>query len=166
MSEETADRTEMRPGETVLSLPEQADEQVYFIGKIRTPWAQRRECPRGGDPHEGPLCTLEIAPAFRPALAGIGRHEFLQVLYWMHRARRDLATQAPHGSANAPGTFSLRSPIRPNPIASSVVRLVEAHPDRLVVRGLDCVDGTPLIDLKPDVCPNAASRPADAQAPR
>jgi tRNA-Thr(GGU) m(6)t(6)A37 methyltransferase TsaA len=159
MTNATADRTEIRPGETVLALPPQPDEHVYFIGRIRTPWAERRECPRGGDPHEGPLCTIEIDAAFRPALAGIDRHEFLQVLYWMHRARRDLATQAPHGAATASGSFSLRSPIRPNPIASSIVQLVEAHPDRLVVRGLDCVDGTPLLDLKPDVCPNAASKP-------
>ncbi len=154
-----ADRTEIRPGESTLALPEETDAQVYFLGRIRTPWAERRDCPRGGD-LEGPLCTIEIAEPFRPALAGIGRHEFLQVLYWMHQARRDLATQAPHGATTSPGTFSLRSPIRPNPIASSVVRLVEVHPDRLVVRGLDCVDGTPLIDLKPDVCPNAASKPA------
>jgi tRNA-Thr(GGU) m(6)t(6)A37 methyltransferase TsaA len=161
MTNATADRTEIRPGETVLALPPQADAQVYFIGRIRTPWAERRDCPRGGDPHEGPLCTLEIDAAFRPALAGIERHEFLQVLYWMHRARRDLATQAPHGAATSPGTFSLRSPIRPNPIASSIVQLVEVHPDRLVVRGLDCVDGTPLLDLKPDVCPNAASKPGE-----
>jgi tRNA-Thr(GGU) m(6)t(6)A37 methyltransferase TsaA len=159
MTNTTADRTEIRPGETGLVLPAEADERVYFIGRIRTPWAERRDCPRSGDPENGPLCTIEIAPAFQPALAGIERHGHLQALYWMHRARRDLATQAPHGATTAPGTFSLRSPIRPNPIASSVVRLVEAHPDRLVVRGLDCVDGTPLIDLKPDVCPNAASKP-------
>jgi tRNA-Thr(GGU) m(6)t(6)A37 methyltransferase TsaA len=160
MIDDAADRTEIRPGETTLTLPERADEQVYFIGRIRTPWRERRDCPRGGDSEAGPLCTIEIDPPFRAALAGIEKRDYLQALYWMHRARRDLATQAPHGAATAPGTFSLRSPIRPNPIASSVVRLVEAHPDRLVVRGLDCVDGTPLIDLKPDVCPNAAGRSA------
>lgn len=159
MMEDMADRTEIRPGETTLALPAAPDAHVYFIGRIRTPWKERRECPRSGDADEGPLCTVEIEPAFRPALAGIEKREWLQVMYWMHRARRDLATQAPHGSGASPGTFSLRSPIRPNPIASSVVRLVEAHPDRLVVRGLDCVDGTPLIDIKPDVCPNAGTKP-------
>ena len=155
MANSVTDRTEMRAGETTLRLPEKPDEQVYFIGQIRTPWPERRDCPRKGDPQEGPVCTIEIAEAFRPALAGIGRHAFLQVLYWMHRAQRDLATQSPHGSAGGAGTFSLRSPIRPNPIASSIVRLVEVRPDSLLVRGLDCVDGTPLIDLKPDTCPNA-----------
>jgi tRNA (Thr-GGU) A37 N-methylase len=153
MTNTTADRTEMRPGETRLVLPAQTDAQIYFLGRARTPWAERRDCPRAGDSENGPLCTLEIDAAFRPALAGVERHGFLQVLYWMHRAQRDLATQAPHGSTTAPGTFSLRSPVRPNPIASSVVQLVEVHPDRLVV------DGTPIVDIKPDVCPNAASKP-------
>jgi tRNA-Thr(GGU) m(6)t(6)A37 methyltransferase TsaA len=155
MADFETDRTQIRAGETILHLPETADEQVYFLGSIRTPWPERRDCPRKGDAQNGPLCTIEIAEAFRPALAGIGRHEYLQVLYWMHRAQRHLATQSPHGGANGAGTFSLRSPIRPNPIASSVVRLLEVRPDALVVRGLDCVDGTPLIDLKPEVCPNA-----------
>jgi tRNA-Thr(GGU) m(6)t(6)A37 methyltransferase TsaA len=155
MADSTTDRTQMRAGETTLRLPEAADEQVYFIGRIRTPWAERRDCPRKGDAEMGPVCMIEMAEAFRPALAGIERHEFLQVLYWMHRAQRDLATQSPHGGAGGAGTFSLRSPIRPNPIASSVVRLLEVRPDGLLVRGLDCVDGTPLIDLKPEACPNA-----------
>ena len=158
MTRPIADRTEIRHGETLLTLPERMDEQVYFIGRIKTPWAERGACPRGGDAQAGPLCEIEIFENFRPALVGIDRHEYLQVLYWMHRARRDLATQAPHGSTSSPGTFSLRSPIRPNPIASSLVRLIELRPDRLIVRGLDCVDGTPLIDLKPDVCPNAGPR--------
>lgn len=158
MTNSTSDHTQMRSGESLLTLPEQADEQVFFIGRIITPWSERQQCPRGGDPQDGPLCELEVFEPFQPALTGIERHGFLQVLYWMHRARRDLATQAPHGSATSPGTFSLRSPIRPNPIASSIVQLVEVRPDRLIVRGLDCVSGTPLIDLKPDVCPNAGPR--------
>ena len=158
MMNSTADRTEIRPGETTLVLPETTDAQIYFLGRIRTPWRERRDCPRSGDSVEGPLCTIEIAEPFCPALAGISRHSHLQILYWMDRARRDLATQAPHGAATQPGTFSLRSPIRPNPIASSVVALVEVHPDRLIVRGLDCVDGTPLVDIKPEACPNAGGK--------
>jgi tRNA-Thr(GGU) m(6)t(6)A37 methyltransferase TsaA len=159
MTDTSADRTEIRLGEACLDLPATTDAQIYFLGRIRTPWSERRECPRSGD-LDGPLCTIEIFEPFRPALLGTERHTHLQILYWMDRARRDLATQSPHGGTRVAGTFSLRSPIRPNPIASSVVTLVEVHPDRLVVRGLDCVDGTPLVDIKPDACPNASGKPA------
>ena len=70
------------------------------------------------------------------------------MLYFMDRARRDLLVQAPrHGERR--GTFALRSPVRPNPIAMSVVRLVGIDGTKLSVVGLDCLDGTPLIDIKP-----------------
>ena len=68
----------------------------------------------------------------------------------MHEARRDLVMQTPRGSGMLSGTFALRSPVRPNPIASSVVALVERSGTTLKVRGLDCMDGTALIDLKTD----------------
>ena len=71
------------------------------------------------------------------------------VLYWMDRARRDLVLQAPRHYREPRGTFALRSPVRPNPIAASVVRLTKVDGTNLSVVGLDCLDGTPLIDLKP-----------------
>jgi tRNA (Thr-GGU) A37 N-methylase len=67
----------------------------------------------------------------------------------MHEARRDLLVQVPRLSGRAAGTFALRSPVRPNPIASSVVELVSINGTTVTVRGLDCIDNTPLIDLKP-----------------
>ena len=73
----------------------------------------------------------------------------MQVLYWMDRSRRDLVIQVPRHSGKVLGTFALRSPVRPNPIASSVVRLLRIDGTTLHVRGLDCIDGTPLIALKP-----------------
>jgi tRNA (Thr-GGU) A37 N-methylase len=73
----------------------------------------------------------------------------------MDQARRDIVRQSPKSDGNTRGTFSLRSPVRPNPIASSVVRLVGREDSALLVRGLDCLDGTPLIDIKPVVCDHA-----------
>jgi tRNA (Thr-GGU) A37 N-methylase len=73
----------------------------------------------------------------------------LEVIYWMHQARRDLLTQTPHSGATV-GTFALRSPVRPNPIATSIVQLVNVRQGIVDVRGLDCLDGTPLLDIKPD----------------
>ena len=67
----------------------------------------------------------------------------------MDKSRRDLVLQAPRHYGELRGTFALRSPARPNPIATSVARLVEVDGTRLSVVGMDCLDGTPLIDIKP-----------------
>ncbi len=75
------------------------------------------------------------------------------MLYWLHLSRRDLVLQSPADDGTAHGTFSLRSPVRPNPIGSSIVVVEAVEAAALVVRGLDCVDGTPLLDIKPYRCP-------------
>ncbi|ANT59624.1 tRNA-Thr(GGU) m(6)t(6)A37 methyltransferase TsaA [Salipiger sp. CCB-MM3] len=142
---------DIRPGETAIDQPPAQDAQLRFIGRIRTPFASRADCPRQGDP-DGPECRIELDPEWAPALDGVERAERLQVLYWLDRARRDLLTQSPRGSDGTRGTFSLRSPVRPNPIGISSVKLLRREGTVLVVRGLDCVDGTPLLDIKPDRC--------------
>jgi tRNA-Thr(GGU) m(6)t(6)A37 methyltransferase TsaA len=143
------DDSALRPGEIAAELPRQTDAGLYFIGTIRTPWTSRRACPKRGS-LDGPVCTIEVEARWRLALTDLAGHERLQVLYWMHRARRDLVLQVPLRTGTTHGTFSLRSPLRPNPIASSVVALVGIDGTTLQVRGLDCLDGTPLLDLKPD----------------
>ncbi|MDF1522182.1 MAG: SAM-dependent methyltransferase [Trueperaceae bacterium] len=144
------DAVERRPGEAVIDLPVERHAALIFIGRIETPWATRAECPRRGDPEHGPDCTVLLDARWQPALEGIAVGDELQLLYWMHRARRDLVTQAPSGRHETLGAFALRSPNRPNPIASSSVRLIAIDGDRLTVRGLDCVSGTPLLDIKPE----------------
>jgi tRNA-Thr(GGU) m(6)t(6)A37 methyltransferase TsaA len=143
------DETDLRPGEVAVTLPARADEGVYFVGIIHTPWKTRRECPRRGTA-DGPICTIVIDERWRAALTDLSNHRRIQVLYWMHRARRDLVLQTPFRTGQTTGSFALRSPVRPNPIASSFVELVAIEGGILQVRGLDCLDGTPLIDLKPD----------------
>jgi len=149
MTEPTHADASIRPGEVAVSLPDRTDAGVYFIGRICTPWITRRECPRRGD-LDGPVCSIEVDERWLPALTGIEAHPRIQVLYWMHEARRDLVLQKPGSTGLTYATFALRSPVRPNPIASSVVALVERSGNVLRVRGLDCIDGTPLIDLKPE----------------
>ena len=149
------DPSHLRPGEVTTSLPAGADEVVYFIGTIRTPWATRAECPKRGDSADGPVCRIEIAEPWKEALAGVEPGQRLQVLYWMHHARRDLVRQSPRSDGRTTGTFALRSPMRPNPIASSEVALVGVEGTALLVRGLDCIDGTPVVDIKPDRCPHS-----------
>lgn len=138
----------IREGETAVALPERFDASLYFIGRIRTPWRRREECPKNARESEA-VCTLVVDPRWTQALTGVESCTHLVVLYWMNRSRRDLVLQVPHHYGVARGTFALRSPARPNPIAMSVVRLVGVDGNRLSVVGLDCLDDTPLLDIKP-----------------
>ena len=81
-----------------------------------------------------------------------------QVLYWMNRAHRDLVVQTPFSTMHTIGTFALRSPVRPNPGASSIVELMAIDGTTLQVRGLDSLDGKPLIDLKPECGTRSSGR--------
>jgi tRNA-Thr(GGU) m(6)t(6)A37 methyltransferase TsaA len=139
----------IRLGEIAIALdPARAsDAQLYFIGHIRTPWQVRRECPRQGDRDDGPECKIVVDPLWHQALTGIARWPELQILYWMNGARRDLVIQAATGKEPM-GTFAMRSPVRPNPIASSIVALRRVEEGSLIVTGLDCLDMTPLLDIK------------------
>lgn len=146
--------TDLRPGEMAVSPPDSFDAGLWFIGRLRTPWTDRSQCPKQGDAATGPDCRIELDPRWLPALQGLTAGQRLQCLYWMDRARRDLVLQSPRHGGTLVGTFALRSPVRPNPVASSVVTLLGIEGAVLHVRGLDCLDGTPLIDLKPDPsCP-------------
>jgi len=142
------DQSETRPGEVEGGMPKRSDAALTFIGTIRTLFASRAECPHGGQLDEPP-CRIEVKASWQPALCGVEVGVRLEGLYWMHLARRDLLVQAPKSRPAPLGTFALRSPNRPNPIATSVVEVIALEPGSLVVQGLDCVDGTPLVDLKP-----------------
>jgi tRNA-Thr(GGU) m(6)t(6)A37 methyltransferase TsaA len=138
----------IRPGEQAVELPAQTDAGVYFIGRIRTPWARREDCPKNARESDA-VCTIEVDARWAPALKDVETCTHLVVLYWMGKARRDLALQVPRHYGEQRGTFALRSPARPNPIALSVVKLLKVEGTKLSVVGIDCLDGTPLLDIKP-----------------
>ncbi|MEA2938600.1 MAG: hypothetical protein QOC56_2104 [Alphaproteobacteria bacterium] len=135
-------------GEAAAELPKSFDASLYYIGRIRTPWTQRKDCPKNARESDA-VCTIEIDPRWADALKDVETCSHLVVLYWMDRSRRDIVLQVPRHDSVQRGTFSLRSPARPNPIAMSVVRLLKVDGASLSVVGLDCLDGTALLDLKP-----------------
>ena len=141
--------TDLRMGEVAVKAPPPTDAGLVFIGRIRTIWTSRGDCPRQGA-LDGPICTIEVFEPWTVALDGLANYASLEVLYWMNRSRRDLVRQSPANDGQSRGTFSLRSPIRPNPIATAIVSLERVEGACLFVRGLDCLDGTPLLDIKPD----------------
>ncbi|MSU88911.1 tRNA (N6-threonylcarbamoyladenosine(37)-N6)-methyltransferase TrmO [Rhodobacteraceae bacterium 2CG4] len=138
----------IRPQEVAVTAPPPGDAALRFIGRIRTPWTARADCPRQGRA-DGPECRIELFAPWDRALAGLGAHARIEVLYWLDWARRDLVLQHPRGDGRLFGAFALRSPVRPNPIGTAEVALLAVEGAVLRVRGLDCLDGTPLLDLKP-----------------
>jgi tRNA (adenine37-N6)-methyltransferase len=142
---------EIRAGEVAVEAPLPTDAGLVFIGRIHTPWTDRLACPRQGR-LDGPTCRIEVFEPWVAALDGIAAFERLEVLYWLHLSRRDLVRQSPRNDGIARGTFSLRTPVRPNPIGTQLVRFVQVEGGNVFVRGLDCLDGTPLVDIKPDRC--------------
>jgi tRNA-Thr(GGU) m(6)t(6)A37 methyltransferase TsaA len=139
----------VRPGEIAIELPAEFDAGVYFIGTIHTPWKTRAECPKNPRESKGAICTIDVDERYRAGLAGLEAFTHVVVLYFMDRSQRDLIVQVPRHLGLPRGTFALRSPARPNPIAVSVAKLIAINGNRLTVAGLDCLDGTPLLDLKP-----------------
>jgi tRNA (adenine37-N6)-methyltransferase len=155
---------EIRAAERAIEWPDASDAGLIFIGRIHTPWTSRMDCPRQGR-LDGPTCRIEIFAPWREALTGVEDFARLEILYWLHRSRRDLVLQSPRDDGAVRGTFALRSPVRPNPIATSIVTLVGRKDLTLLVRGLDCLDGTPLLDIKPDralFTPLAPPTPGDS----
>jgi tRNA-Thr(GGU) m(6)t(6)A37 methyltransferase TsaA len=144
----SCDPYSIRPGEVAVELPEAFDAGLYFIGRVRTPWTRREDCPKNAGEAEA-VCTVEVDPRWAAGLKGIETCSHVVVLYFMHQARRDLVLQAPRLYEEQRGTFALRSPVRPNPIALSVARLLKVEGARLSIVGIDCLDNTPLVDLKP-----------------
>jgi tRNA (adenine37-N6)-methyltransferase len=121
----------------------------YSSERIHTPWTSRLETPRQGRA-DGPLCRIEVFEPWVMALDSLAQFESIEVHYWLHLSRRDLVMQSPASDGTSRGTFSLRSPARPNPIGTAIGKLISVEGAIVMVRGLDCLDGTPLLDLKPD----------------
>jgi tRNA-Thr(GGU) m(6)t(6)A37 methyltransferase TsaA len=142
-SDETA-----RPGETAIELPEVADAHLHFIGRIRTPFPTRAECPHNTRQSDA-IATVELDPRYAAGLQGLEGFSHVILLYWMHQARRDLIVQVPRQLGAPRGVFALRSPVRPNPIALAVAELLSINGPTLKIRNIDCLDNTPLLDIKP-----------------
>lgn len=124
------------------------EQGLVSIGTARTPYKTRQDAPRQGRT-ENALGTLEILPAFEPGLDGVETFSHLIVLYWQHMGDRNkFHTTTPSGP-EVRGVFATRSPNRPNPIGLCVVELVERRGLILTVRGMDAVDESAVLDIKP-----------------
>jgi len=144
----------LKPGEEATGALLAADATLGFIGHVETPWKTLADCPKRADP-DGPESLVVLKAPWDRGLEGVERFDWIELFLWFHLARRDLLVIAPRHAEGPRGVFALRAPVRPNPVAVTTVKLVARQGNRLVVRGLEAVDGTPLIDIKPGRCPFA-----------
>ena len=121
---------------------------LHPIGAVRSPYKTRADAPRQGRLSDA-IAEIVIDPQYRECLFRLEGTKRLIVLSWFDRSRRDLFRVTPPGTDVERGIFATRSPDRPNPIGLSVVDLLAIHDGVLEVRGLDSLDGTPIIDIKP-----------------
>lgn len=118
------------------------------IGYARTPYRDMDEAPFQGRFSDN-WAVLEIADEYAEGLKDVEASGYLIVLYWAHLADRGILRTVTPWGPEIRGVFACRSPARPNPISMCVVELVERDGSRLTVRGLDAVDGSAILDLKP-----------------
>jgi tRNA-Thr(GGU) m(6)t(6)A37 methyltransferase TsaA len=129
------------------------------IGRVESPLRDPASAPKQGD--EGaPDAWLVFDPAVLEGLEGLRAHDDVIVLTWLDRADRTVLRVNPRGDASRPeqGVFSTRSPHRPNPIGLHRVTILAIDRDRLQVRHLEAVDGTPILDIKPTLSRSVAER--------
>ena len=138
------------------------------IGLVRSPYQDRSQVPKGPCAEHRALGTLELRPELEPGLADIEGFSHLFVLWVFDRVEGyDLVARVPLDEEVPHGVFASRSPRRPNPIGLTVVELLGRDGPRLRVRGVDMLDGTPILDVKPylsGVAPEALRRGWVAEA--
>ena len=132
---------------------------LKLVATVRSPLTDVADAPRQGD--EGaPDATLVFEPVFAQALTGVAAGDEILVLTWLDRARRDVLQVHPRDDpARAQqGVFSTRSPDRPNPIGLHRVRVLAIDGLRVEVSGLEAIDGTPVLDVKPVLSADVGDR--------
>ena len=122
--------------------------ELVPIGMIHSSYRKK-----GDAPHQGRLSAatseIEIFPEYAEGLKDIAERRHLIVLYWLDRADHSTLTAIPPHSKKERGVFATRSPDRPNPIGFAVIDILGIDGARLIVKGLDAFDGTPVLDIKP-----------------
>jgi tRNA-Thr(GGU) m(6)t(6)A37 methyltransferase TsaA len=119
------------------------------IGFVRTPYQDTKQIPKGLDARHDGEGTLEILPQFEAGLADIEGFSHLIVLWVFDRVEGFDLTAAPPCDDRTHGVFATRSPLRPNPIGLTTVELLRRAGRTLHIRGVDMLDETPVLDIKP-----------------
>jgi len=151
---ETVSAKEEGPVQKSLRTTRGGTPRLKPIGVIRSVLKERSKAPRQGG--EGaPDAWLEVHPFAAQAVDGLKIGDEIVVLTWLHRAQRDVLKVHPRSDTQRrlTGVFATRSPDRPNPIGLHEVTVRKVAKNRLRVGPIEAIDGTPVIDIKPVICP-------------
>jgi len=119
------------------------------IGHIRSPYSDTEQIPKGLGAQHKADGVLEVLPEFEPGLQDVEGFSHLILIWVFHDSEGYQLTGRPPTDDRAHGVFATRSPRRPNPIGLTVVELLRREGNRLHIRGVDMLDGTPVLDIKP-----------------
>jgi tRNA-Thr(GGU) m(6)t(6)A37 methyltransferase TsaA len=119
------------------------------VGVVRSPYQDSTSVPKGLGAQHDAEGTLEIHDDLAAGLADIEGFSHLYVIWFFHRVDRVELTAHPPSDDRPHGVFATRSPQRPNPIGLTIVELLRRDGTKLHVRGIDMLDGTPILDIKP-----------------
>jgi len=119
--------------------------ELIEIGRVRNEYS--KEIP---DDYKEQISEIEVYKEYEDALLGIEKNSHISVMCWFDRSDRDIKRVHPMADDSNPltGVFATRAPVRPNPISYTVCELVDCEGNSLQVRGLDALNGTPVIDIK------------------
>ena len=123
---------------------------LKYIGHINSPYKAIEDFPNNIDLN-GPLCKLVIYEGYINGLSGLQPGQKILILYWFENTDRSVTKQKSNSEEELIGTFALRSPHRPNPIGAAVLPIETIDNGVVSVKGLDCLDGTHLLDIKPAI---------------
>lgn len=119
---------------------------VKAIGIVHSPYKKRHQSPRQGT---DAISKIEIKKEYEEGLSDLEGFSHIHVFYWLHKSEGyDLMVKTPWEEKKH-GVFATRSPHHPNPLGYSVVKLIERKNNILRVEGLDAIEGTPVVDIKP-----------------
>ncbi len=121
---------------------------LQFIGEILTPYTHIDDCPRNVN-QNGPVCSLVLDKEFQGGLRGLEAGQKILILYWLDLTREYTIERKSPRYDTPRGVFSLRSPRRPNPIGAAELVIESIAENIVYIKGLDCVSGTKLLDIKP-----------------
>lgn len=122
---------------------------IHQIGTIHSPYKELTGMPIQPIGCTGIIGTIEVDEELQPGLSDLEGFSHIYIFYHFHKATRTELSVIPFMDTKPRGVFSTRSPLRPNHMGMSIVELVKIKENVLTVRGIDVLDNTPLLDIKP-----------------